>query len=414
MLKNISSTLLVMVLAMLSSFAVTILLGRTLSTSDFGDFTLFKQILLIGSTFVVFGLDYSYIKNFSQQKSITVHPHIISLCIFSLISIVFVSALWLLYAIEVEELIYIYFCILFGAVNFYIAAIKRIEDKFLLAQLFAHGWKIVLLIILSVFMVSGTELDINAIYALFTISLFVGSSYFINYLFSPRTEVGEAYNVRSYLTFGLMFWLINSTGLISGGIDKLVIPILFGSEILGIYAAVSFLFVISLTMLGSAIGYVIFPKISAGELINVKRWSLVVFSICILAIVFYQWVGSDIVNVIFSGKYDAYVTHKLVFIFSTIGSLQIIHTILHFVISAKSNKIQLVIYWIISLVFISIFVVLLYFGKVDAESALLRISSIVLITRVLKILVMSIFLKILLDHNSRMDSPAQVSPSLGQ
>ena len=68
MLKNISSTLLVMVIAMLSSFFVTIILGRTLSFSDFGEFVLLKQIILIGSTIAIFGLDFSYIKVFSNNS----------------------------------------------------------------------------------------------------------------------------------------------------------------------------------------------------------------------------------------------------------------------------------------------------------------------------------------------------------
>jgi len=403
MLKNISSTLFIMVLAMLSSFAVTILLGRTLSASDFGEFTLLKQILLIGSTVAVFGLDYSYIKNFANQNPVSLRTHLFTLFIFVTISAIFVVVLEFLYAVDFTKLLYIYFCILFGAINFYIAAIERLNNRFLLAQLFAHGWKIALLILVGILLLTDIEIDIKIIYPLFTLSLFIGSTFMIRYLLSHTDNETRDIGVKNYLTFGLMFWLINSTGLVSGGIDKLVIPILFGSDTLGVYAAVSFLFVISLTMVGSAIGYVIFPKISSGEQINVKKWSLIVLVLCISAIVVYQFVGSFLVSLIFSGKYDAYVSSRIILTFSVIGSLQIIHTILHFVISAKGHKHQLMSYWFISILFILLFVALLYFGQIDNNSALMRISTIVMIVRSAKIVVMAIFLKILIENNA--DNP---------
>ena len=47
MFKNISSTLLVMVITMLSSFVVTIILGQTLSFNDFGEFVKNKIVTII-------------------------------------------------------------------------------------------------------------------------------------------------------------------------------------------------------------------------------------------------------------------------------------------------------------------------------------------------------------------------------
>ena len=392
MLKNISSTFFVMVVAMLSSFVVTILLGRTLSSTDFGEFTLLKQILLIGSTVAVFGLDYSYIKNYAN-KNVVRKTHFLSLSIFAVASAIFIGIVKFTYALNATKLVFIYLCVFFGATNYYIASIQRLKNRFFLAQLFAHGWKLILLVLVGWFLASETRLEVSFIYPLLTLSLFIGSSYMIKYLFSEKNLTSQAEGVRQYLTFGVMFWLINSTGLISGGIDKLVIPLIYGRDTLGNYAAVSFLFLISLTMIGSAIGYVIFPKISSGETLNVKKWSLVVLSICVSAILVYQFIGLVLVSILFSGKYDTYVTSNLILIFSIIGALQIIHTILHFVISAKGTERQLLIYWGITLLFILLFTVLLYLGRVEPEVALQRVAGIVLITRFAKIISMVIFLR---------------------
>lgn len=404
MFKNISSTLFIMVIAMLSSFAATILLGRNLSESDFGEFTLLKQILLIGATVAVFGLDYSYIKNYAKLKNISMGTHLLTLSIFSFVSLFFVIVLRFVYDISPIKLTYVYLGVLAGAINFYIAAIQRIKNRFLLAQLFAHGWKILFLILIGLLLYSDIEISSSTIYPVFTISLFIGSTFIIRYLFNNNNEQSSKLEVKNYLTFGLMFWLINSTGLISGGIDKLVIPLLYGSDTLGIYAAVSFVFVISLTMVGSAIGYVIFPKISAGQPIDVKKWSFIVISICIIAILIYQAIGLEIVSLIFSGKYDLYVTTKLILAFSVLGSLQIIHTILHFIISAKGEKHELMQYWFLTIGFIMVFITLLYFGQGQQDSLLLRIASIVMITRVVKIIAMALFLKHILHKTIKPDS----------
>ena len=172
MLKNISSTLLVMVIAMLSSFFVTIILGRTLSFSDFGEFVLLKQIILIGSTIAIFGLDFSYIKVFSNNSDAGKKTHLITIIILSLISISFVLMLKIFYGFQLFKLLFIFCCICFGAINLYQAAIYRLKDQFLIAQLFSGGWKIALLLLIGVFLFSGMTIDLQRVYQIFTVSLF--------------------------------------------------------------------------------------------------------------------------------------------------------------------------------------------------------------------------------------------------
>jgi len=410
MLKNISSTFFVMVVAMLSSFVVTILLGRTLDPNDFGEFSLLKQILLIGSTVAVFGLDYSYIKNFARQGRVPPKTHWLTLMIFAGVSLGFTLVIWMVYDLSVTKLLWILSAVFFGAVNFYLASIERLKDRFFLAQVFAHGWKFVLLILVTVFLFFDVSLNTSYLYPLFSLSLFVGSTFMVRYLFADGQESMPRSLLNQYLTFGVMFWLINATGLISGGIDKLVIPLLYGSDTLGNYAAVSFLFLISLTMVGSAIGYVIFPKISSGERINARKWMGIVLLICMSAIVFYHYTGAMLVSFIFGGKYDHHVTPELVLIFSLLGSLQIIHTILHFIISARGSERDLLVYWAMTLVFILLFVVFLVLGKVDPGLALMRVAGIVLLTRLVKVLVMAVFLLGILRRKAI--GPASTAPGV--
>ena len=390
MLKNISSTLLVMVIAMLSSFFVTIILGRTLSFSDFGEFVLLKQIILIGSTIAIFGLDFSYIKVFSNNADAGKKTHLITIIILSLISISFVLMLKIFYGFQLYKLLFIFCCICFGAINLYQAAIYRLKDQFLIAQLFSGGWKIALLLLIGVFLFSGMTIDLQLVYQIFTVSLFFFSTFIIKYFFKTHNVNDRDTNYRNYLTLGLVFWLINSTGLISGGIDKLVVPIIYGSEVLGVFTGVSFIFIISLTMIGSAIGYVIFPKISAGNEINMTKLSFTIFFITLFAIIIFHITGMELVSIVFKWKFDNFIDNKIIFCFTLLGSFQIVHIILHFILSAIGNKKQLIYYWIVSIFFIVITIILLHFLKENYSFNLLKLSLIMLLSQFGKIVSMMV------------------------
>ena len=393
MLKNISMTLLVMVIGMLSSFFVTIILGQTLTFSDFGEFVLLKQIILIGSSIAIFGLDFSYIKVFSNNSDAGKKIHLITIIILSLISISFVLMLYIFYGFQLYKSLFIFWCICFGAINLYQAAIYRLKDQFLIAQLFSEGWKVALLLLIGVVLFSGMTIDLQLVYQIFTVSLLFSSSFIIKYFFKTHNVNDRDTNYRNYLTLGLVFWLINSTGLISGGIDKLVVPIIYDSEVLGIFTGVSFIFVISLTMIGSAIGYVIFPKISAGNEINITKLSFAIFFITLFAIIIFHITGMELVSIVFKGKFDNFIDHKIIFCFTLLGSFQIVHIILHFILSAKGNKKQLIYYWILSIFFIGMFISLLYVLKTYFPFSLLSLSIIILITRFTKIIFMIFLLK---------------------
>ncbi|MCH7762853.1 MAG: oligosaccharide flippase family protein [Candidatus Marinimicrobia bacterium] len=395
MLKNISSTLLVMVISMLSSLAVTIILGRTLSISDFGEFALLKQILLIGFTVAIFGLDYGYIKFFSNSHSSNRKIHIITIIIVVFIALLFVLLIKLLYNFQLYKLFFIFFSICFGSINLYQAALYRLKNKYLLGQLFTSGWKIILIILISSTLLFGLVYHIKFVYMTITISLFVFSSFIIRYIYKDNNIQYKNVDYKNYLKLGFIFWLINSTGLISGGLDKIAIPLMFNEEVLGIFTGVSFIFVISLTMIGSAIGYVIFPQISSGKNIQIWKINLLVLSITITAVIIFSLYGKYLVNIIFSGKFDDYISSKLIFYFTVIGSLQIVHTILHFILSAQANRKQLFIYLIMTIFFIVFFILLLVIYKYFSFSILIYISVIIIITRILKISSMIILLKMI-------------------
>ncbi|MCF7823970.1 MAG: oligosaccharide flippase family protein [Candidatus Marinimicrobia bacterium] len=385
MLRNVSSTLFIMVLSMLASFAVTILLGRALSISDFGEYALLRQVVLIGITIAIFGLDFSYTKIFALKTDANRKTHLLTLLFFALLSIIYVTILKFIYDFHRDKLFYLFFSTVFGATGLFVAAIQRLKGRFLLAQIFAGGWKIALLVVVLIALYLESPLRIISIYQFMLLSLFIYSSYYIKFLFQSYQKSDEEIDYRHYLKLGMVFWIINSTGLISGGIDKLVIPVFYDRDILGIFAGISFIFTTSMTMVGSAIGYVIFPKISAGQKINIRKLSLYLSILISATFILFYFTGVQLVNIVFQLKFEAYVSPFLIFLFTLIGALQIVHTILHFIISARGSNKELISYWVIMLIYILFFVLALYLGKFISIPILVYISEVLILTQILKI-----------------------------
>ena len=383
----------VMVGSMISSFAVTVILGRSLSISDFGEFALLKQILLIGFTIAVFGLDYGYIKYFSDDHRKNKMIQFLTMKVIFGISLIFVFIIFLLYPIQSNKLFFIFISVCIGAINLFLAARCRIEEKFFLGQLLNSGWKIIFLILIIIMTLMGQVDQLNYVYVSIPISLAVISIFFVKKLFEKSEQIDDNIDIGHYLRLGLVFWLINSSGLISGGIEKFAIPLIYDSKTLGIFTGTSFLFVISLTMIGSAIGYVIFPQILSGKIIHLWKVYLLIFIITLSSLIIFSLFGEDIVSIMFSGRFDYYINEYLIILFTTIGSLNIVHTILHFILSAHANEKQLLIYWVVTLFNILVFVLFLIIMRSTSYSLLISISIAIIITRFLKIISILILLK---------------------
>ena len=161
MIKNINGTFLVMVITMLSSFVATIILGKTLSIEAFGEFALLKQIILVGSSIAIFGLDYSYIKLFSKNHNSSLKLHLITITIITFVSCLFMLVLNSVYDFQLYKLFALFLCIYFCAINLYQAAIYRLKGQFILAQLFAGGWKFILLLLIVLVIYTGIEINMN-------------------------------------------------------------------------------------------------------------------------------------------------------------------------------------------------------------------------------------------------------------
>ena len=148
--------------------------------------------------------------------------------------------------------------------------------------------------------------------------------------------------------------MINVLGLIFAGIDRFIIPYLTTKAVLGTYYAISFIYITGFTMIGSAVGYVIFPYLSKNENMEWKypaKFILLILSVLFISLLFS---GHFITSILFSGKYDVALLYQITTPILVMGVIQCFHTMIHFYIYAKSPK-HLLIKYIIFLLFFCLF-----------------------------------------------------------
>lgn len=391
MLQQVSRTLIVMLTTMAASFAATILLGRWLSPAEFGEFALLKSMLLLGPTLAIFGLDQSFVKLYAHEPRRPVHLIVlaVALSIGAAVTIVF----HYLYDLSLSQSLLVWLGVTSGAGSLFLAGKLRLQRHFLSGQLIQGGWKLLFLIFILLAWVAHEVIDIDLVYLLLAGAMLFPFLYILRDINrSARKASMERHTGKGFLISGLLFWMMSSSGLLFGGIDKFLIPIVFDHEMLGIYSALGFIYIISFTMLGSAIGYVIFPTVSRGEAIPWRKLALFLVGVTIAAFAFFLPSGRWLVSLFFAGKYDPYNSLLLIAGFVLLGAMNMLHVILHFIIAGKGSSPVHAAYVSTTLGLCLLYLFSLRFAAVFQEAIIEKVLMIILLVWFIKLLTMVFFL----------------------
>jgi len=339
-IKNILQTGFVMGITFLLSMFATLILGNQMSPEEFGDFALLKNFILIGSTFAIFGMDQGSIRNNIRGRPA------ISLSSVNIISFIlsafFALSMKGLFLITFKNTFYLWGIIFCGGNVIYLSAIHRLKNNFFQAQFVHNFWKIILFILVSYAFIFEIIININFIYrVLFFSMIFVISIHYILERIRKNNGLNNKINKGvqgKAIRDGIILWMINVLGLIFAGMDRFIIPSITTKAVLGTYYAISFIYLTGFTMIGSAVGYVIFPYLSKNKEIE---WEIPTkFIYLILFLLFFSLLlsGHFITSILFSGKYDAGLLHQITTPILIMGIIQCFHTIIHFYIYARAPK----------------------------------------------------------------------------
>ena len=357
MIRSISQTGVVMGIAFLLSMIATLILGNRMSPDEFGDFALLKNFILIGSTFAIFGMDQGSIRNNINGRP-AISLTIVNILSF-ILSAVFAFSMKGLFSLSFNNTFYLWGIVYCGSNMIYLASIHRLKNQFLQAQIVHNCWKIILfMVVVFTFFFDESIININFIYfKLFFSMIFVIS---IHYIFgwirnnnNINNKIDEEVQGKAFRD-GIILWMINVLGLIFAGMDRFIIPSITTKAVLGTYYAISFIYITGFTMIGSAVGYVIFPYLSKNENIEWKNLTKLIFLILTALFISLIFSGHFITSILFSGKYDAALLHQITTPILMMGIIQCFHTIVHFYIYAKSPK-QILMKYIIFLLFFCLF-----------------------------------------------------------
>ena len=369
-------------ISFLLSMVATLILGNQMSPEEFGDFALLKNFILIGSTFAIFGMDQGSIRN-----NIDGRPAI-SLTIVNIVSFIlsafFAFSMKGLFSLSFNNSFYLWGIVFCGSNVIYLASVHRLKNQFLQAQIVHNCWKIILFTVVMYAFIVGKIININFIYtSLFFSMIFVISIYYIfKWIRSNNnlnTKIDKDVQGKAFRD-GIILWMINVLGLIFAGMDRFIIPSLTTKAVLGTYYAISFIYLTGFTMIGSAVGYVIFPYLSKNKEIEWKIPTKFIFLILLLLFFGLLFLGHFITSILFAGKYDAALLHKITAPILVMGIIQCFHTIIHFYIYAKASKKMLLKYIIFILLFCLFYFISFYlidnFLQYSLQSLVIHITAI--------------------------------------
>ena len=232
-----------------------------------------------------------------------------------------------------------------------------------LAQLLLSGHKIIFLIITVATILYNIRIDKEYLVIMFLCSIAIPFLYIIKYFYVFHLKKIVSMNFFDYINlykYGLIFFCIDSLNLLYLNFEKIAIPILYNNEVLGIFSALSFFYITIFTMLGSAIGYVIFSEGAKNQKLNLNKIKVISLLIIVIFSIFFLLFGSDINNVFYGDKYNQWRTWSIDLNIILIAIFQFVNGLMNWIILAFSSKRVILLYSKIIFISLFIYVLILY------------------------------------------------------
>ena len=347
----VSKTFFVMAFSMLCSFVATLKLGELLSTEDFGFFNLIKRIFPMGAAIILLGIDKSYIKYFSNNVQLKIFKFIAPMILVNSCAITFLFGF--LYSFNGYEAS-IFLCLLIFSFTLFLSSYSRLRDQYGVAQLIQAGHKIIFLFLVF-YVLSFFDINSFGVINIYLISFLIPLIYIIKYILDEsRLDSSVSFiQFRELLSYGFLFFSVNILNLMIINMEGLFIPYYYGQEANGVYSGLSFVYITVFVMIGTSIGYVLFPMLSKKEKINIKK--LAVYAAAGILFIMFVFIvfGNSINSIAFKGKFDAYRTPSLDLMIILIGALQFVNGLLHWFILGLGTRKNIINYLkiIISILF---------------------------------------------------------------
>ena len=372
MFKKVSKTFLILSITMGASFLSTVILGRKLDTAAFGLYNLVKKFILLGPSIGLLGMSMSFTRLYADRDIITYKVFRFVYFISFITSFVIALVIFFIYDFTYLQTGLVLLIIWLTSITKFNTQYYRLKNKYLMGQFILSGWKLNFLIIISAFFLLHISIKENLLLLIFVSSFLIPFMVIFFYI-PPKSNAKQYTNTLTKLyKFGFIYWLVNSIRMLAGQIENFAIPIVASNKLLGIYSALSFFFIISLKVISTSYGYVIFPEVSKGKKLNWKNIIILFSAVSLAALIIFPIFGDKIIDLLFDGKYNQYLTDNFLILFTLIGIMKSIYPIFHHYILGKGEKRDLIIYIVLSFLSVILYIISLVllekFFQVNLES----------------------------------------------
>jgi len=378
MALHIGSVSFVLALIMMFAALSSILLGRTLSPTAFGEFSLMRTLVLFISPLAIWGQDVATVRFFSQNGVGTYRwsgAFRVVVLIGFIVALVGVGVAGIIYHIAWLRLIGLFIAVLAYIATLFLSNLVRSQAKYPQAILMLNGFRgLFFITVLAIFFlhISRADAAIFSYYFLIVMMAVVN----IRYTFATMPQ-GIQPVPREMHTTGLLFMGSQASVAIIGSLDSLFIPGLLDLPSLALYQAAvvpAQLF----NIIGRAGKYVWVPEFGNSKTIKLKKLSLVVAaaSVALLALLFIY--ARPLLHLLFAGKYDA--GAKVLRILAIAGAIRLFYNLASSIIVGKLQRDALYYHLGVTISMVLIEILLLIFmlkrfGVVGAASTVLIVTS---------------------------------------
>ena len=228
-----------------------------------------------------------------------------------------------------------------GSISLFNSSYFRLENYYGLGQFAQSGYKIIFFLIVVIYFINNFIVTDYTIYFIYLISLFIPSLLILHIYRKSIIQKIKIISISDFIflyKYGFLFFGLNILNMFIVNMERFSIPLLYGNEEIGIYSALTFLYITVFTMIGTSMGMVLFPELSKNREIQYSKIFSYGFAIIIFLTIIFYFSGFNINHLIFDGKYDLWRTKSIDLMIIFIGSLQFINGLLHWYILGSYGK----------------------------------------------------------------------------
>ena len=326
------------VLAFIMAFASlsSIMLGRVLSPTAFGQFSLMRTLLLFIGALAVWGQDVATARFFSKhgvESYRWMNALRLIIGVGAVLALVGVIIAGLIYHINLVMLIALFAALLAYVTTLFLSNLMRSQGRYSQAILMLNGFRglfFLAAVVIFLLQIDNASAAIFSYYGIIILLMFVNLGHALRSLPQGEGRVpGEMHST------GLLFMGSQASVAIIGSIDSLFIPAFLDLPALALYQA-SVVPTQLFNILGRAAKYVWVPEFGRSQKVKVKRLSIAVTFVASALLALLVVYARPLLHLLYDGKYNH--GAELLRILAMAGAVRLFYNLASSIIIGKLKK----------------------------------------------------------------------------